>query len=339
MPRVLGELSELDIDLESILREYCEVKSAGGDEIRLQDCPVCGNGKYKLYVNVSKHRWNCFVCSFGKGIGDVAVLISEVSGRHITDVRKELYAGHNPLPEDGFLEKLSGVLEDNEDFEYQELNFPGQEFDGGVVSRSVLDYVYSRGLTYSDVTNFGIKPAYKIDSISGPFMVVPIFYNGAMLSWQGRRVRNMDPRYVSHKNVKNCLWPDPIEAKGSVCLVEGTFDAIGLQRLGYSAFCTFGKAISASQIKLLRDNGVKHITYAWDADAVWQVSSAVQSTTAVFDSIKIANFVDSPWGVKKDPGDGLVDSAVADWVKFVVDSAMDVGSNDFFNWKMNSGFE
>src|SRR5690348_5938740 len=85
----LEEALEL-LDLGDWLLQYTEGKYAGEEELRILECPNCGNSKEKLYVNVNKKAWQCKVCEWGRGIGDPVVLMAAVSGRSLTDVRIEL---------------------------------------------------------------------------------------------------------------------------------------------------------------------------------------------------------------------------------------------------------
>ena len=78
------------LDLEDWLAPYTDILRAGYNEIKLKECPVCGNYKHKVYVNTSKRCWDCKRCGWGKGQGDICVLLSAVSGIHINNVKLSL---------------------------------------------------------------------------------------------------------------------------------------------------------------------------------------------------------------------------------------------------------
>ena len=66
------------LDLQTWLEQYVETKTFG-TELRIRECPVCGNDKWKLYVNLEKKLWFCQRCTWGKNSRDVCILMSKVS--------------------------------------------------------------------------------------------------------------------------------------------------------------------------------------------------------------------------------------------------------------------
>lgn len=348
-------------DLDGWLQEYSETLPGGGDEVRVQICPVCGNSGHKLYVNVSKKRWLCYVCDWGRGLADVAVLMSQVSGQTMFEVRKELLASLKPLAPRGDLEtKLSAMFSEQPQAVKEEvvagLEVPGTEAYTGSIGNMVLGYARGRGLTDDEIIKYRLRPAYKLRYFTGPFLLFPNYLRGRIcVSWQGRRTGPAEPRYVSSDDVAQWLWPldtwaeIEIARRGEVVLVEGVFDAAGMWRLDMPAMATYGKKISDRQIALLLERGVHRITLAWDADSArtssqrlargarhmrGEIEMAALRLAKNFD-VRVIDFSKGAGTAKLDPGDALRDHGAADWVRERVASAMQVGSDEFYMWRLS----
>lgn len=325
------------LDLEAWLSDYCEIKKASKDEIQLSPCPRCGQEKYKLYVNTSSFRFICFICNFGKGISDVCLLMSEVSGRNINDIRLELISMVVPTPppsqfEGKLAETLNKVLVVNTTTEILPVTLPGNMFDSGLTSNTVLNYAKVRGITDTFIEKYKLRVSNKLRNYPGPFLMFPIFYKDVPVAWQGRKIVDVSPKYVSSDTIADWLWPVDQLVDG-VVLVEGVFDALGLLSIGVPALSTFGKKISKKQINLLYNSGIRNIVLGWDVDALQDIEKAAKQLSTSF-RVKLVDFSSIKAGFKVDPGELLKHPGLESVFKDCLDNTIKVGSDEFYNWQL-----
>ena len=341
------------LDLEDWLMQYTETKSAGNGEVRVSPCPECGNEKYKLYVNVVKKRWICYVCDYGRGLADVTRLMSAVSGRTRFAVRLELSRMVVPAPAGDITDALKNAfdaeVDTDEVYDAEEIELPGDtNFLGGITSRKALTYAWNRGIGPELVRTLGLRFASELFikkrssdpvRIKGPFLVFPVTIAGRPVSYQGRRIVDKDPKYVSASNVKDWLWPLGPELfnvydGGRLFLVEGVFDALGLLAMGHGAVCTFGKNISDRQLEILTELNPTSVVFAWDLDAKTDVARAVDRVAYRFRNTGVVSFDGHPSGRKVDPGNTLTDPEAARWMQSRLNEVIDARSPTFFQWRM-----
>jgi DNA primase len=341
------------LDLAAWLEDYADIKHPGGDEIQVCECPICGDDRYKLYVNVEKQRWICYICEYGRGMGDVVRLMADVSGRSLSSVRLELLATVPPAPSGDLAQQLQKAFDgenpgDEEDEpEAPEVFVPGKSGFKDSVGENVLEYARERGLTDRDLRRFGMRAAKSVPTprdkwIRGPFLVTPITVRGTPRAWQGRRVIPREPKYMSSPDIKNWLFPldeefftTYISSSRSLYLVEGVFDAIGMSRLGLPALCTFGTSVSASQLSILQDLSPERIVFVWDMGADREIIRTVSRIAYHFKDARVA-LTAHPSGSKVDAGDSLRDPAAGEWIKEICSEGklLDVQSTEFFKWRM-----
>lgn len=312
------------LDLKGWISTYTDVKSTDGPEFRIC-CPECDNKKYKLYINEHKKLWVCHVCQFGRGIRDVVVLLSAVSGRTSISIISELVQTVAPIKDSNFT-----FVKDSEvpDAVAEVVSLPGTTNFKSMVGTAAMNYAKARGLCERDVSLLKLTASSKLthngNSLSGPFLIFPVFFQGDIVAYQGRRIYEVEPKYVSYGNIKKFLWPlDKIlydVFDGTVCITEGVFDALGLIKKGIPAVCTFGKSLSKHQINLLLKMNLKSITFAWDLDAENEIMAAINNISGLFSSVNVADFSST---YKIDPGDALLDDNKWLWVKERIDSAVD----------------
>lgn len=345
----IDEAIEL-LDVEGWLSQYVTTKSGGTHEVRLETCPKCHNDSFKLYVNTESRLWICYVCDWGRHLRDVCLLMAEVSGRHINDVRKELIQTVVPAHTGDLAETLTASFSDNKTaeresaiLELEPVPLPGTTNWSSVVANRVLAYAYDRGLTPQEVADYQLTASLRLRNFSGQFLVFPVIFNDVVVNWQGRRAHsNNDPKYVSGDNIADWLWPlghqcvQTYQSTQCVTLVEGVFDAIGCWRHGIPAVCTFGKKISQRQTALLRQLGVTTVNLAWDADARREIELASVRLRAVF-TVRVVDLSEAPPGFtgKVDPGDAIVHQALGAWLLDRLASAMDVRSTEYLMWRIS----
>ena len=347
----IDEALEL-LELGDWISQYTDIRDAGDGEVRVSTCPMCGNDKYKLYVNTRKQRWICYVCDWGRGLADPVLLMSAISERSRFDIRLELTRMVKPAPKGDITAALKNAFDGDDEssdiFEAEEIELPGsQNFQSGITSMQVLNYAYTRGIQPKQVRSLGLRYASMMHikkrsgkpvPIKGPFLVFPVIVAGRPVSYQGRRLVDADPKYVSASNVSDWLWPlgqDLFDVyDGSrLYLVEGVFDALGLLAMGHGAVCTFGKSISDRQLSILDELAPQQVVFAWDLDAKQEVARAVDRVAYKFTRTGIISFEGHTSG-KVDPGNALQSVEAANWIRGKVSDIVDVRSPDYFRWRM-----
>ena len=335
-----------DLDLEAWIEDYDDIKSGGTHEIRVQNCPKCGNSKYKLYVNTEKQRWICYVCDWGRGLADVCSLLAAVSGRPKGSIQLELARSVRPAPKpDDFTQKLTEAFFPAEEppEQVQEAILPGDDNLTGVTGTRVRNYAYGRGLTDRDLDHYELRAASKLrKKYTGPFLVFPVFFGEIPVAWQGRRISDREPKYVSADDISDWLWPmpDDFDSHELVILTEGVFDAMALLRYGFSACCTFGKKISNRQLAHLRRNRVIELAFAWDANALGDIEREARRAQGTFPKVSVVDLsrLNKVGVANPDPGECLENEELSDWLCQCVRDRIDADSSDFYHWRLQRRF-
>lgn len=338
------------LDLEEWLQDYVDVIDAGGYELRIKECPECHESKWKVYVNTEKKLWHCKHCDWGRGSKDVVHLLSAVSGRNKTDIRLELLKGNVPAPKGDIIQMLEGKFGMTDEYvgvvEVEPIVLPGHSLapagDLGYVGRSVLSYATSRGLSYDRIEAYKLHYSQSLwmrkrngdmSKITGPFLIFPVMHKGLVVGFQGRRISEGCPKYVSVDNLKNFLWPMGGElfkvfARGdTIYLVEGVFDALGALMMGYPALCTFGKSISDSQIQYLKSFNPGRVVLAWDEDAAKEIRNTAARLRPHFPITEVALFKS-----ELDAGDALLLPKAQENIQQVFENTLDVRSPEYLRW-------
>jgi hypothetical protein len=336
------------IDLELWLDHYVEIKSTSRDEVRVRDCPKCFDDRYKLYVNVTKLVWICHHCSWGLYLNDASILLSEISGRSLFDVRKELLQTVKPTPGETFADVLNQMLVDDQEVyrlqEPEEVYLPGHVFTDGIVDGQVIKYARSRGLTDTWIRYLRMRAATKLRNYTGPWLIVPVYFHHTPVGWQGRRIRGKsEPKYVSSDEISDWVWPvegiflEKMREAKEVTVVEGVFDAMGAWAAGCPAVCTFGKKISTRQVGLLHRLGVDQVNLGWDPGATKEIEREAQRLSRSF-QVRVVDMTTLMGSSteKFDPGVLLTERQLRGSFADCVKSAMTLDSEAFYTWRLQN---
>ena len=146
------------------------------------------------------------------------------------------------------------------------------------------DYLERRGFFIPEVKRkFGIRGG----GIAGEWsyrILIPIFYNGRLVSWTGRSILPKDildqdkiPRYKNLSVEKSEINPKDIffnldnSRNDSVILVEGPFDVL---KMGNDTICSLGTSVTSAQ-KLLLLKRYKKVFIAFDNEPAAQEKGRV----------------------------------------------------------------
>lgn len=185
-----------------------------GDHLNFKVCPVCGDARYKVYVQPFTGWWFCF------------------SGAHNRGGRVEAQ-----LSTDGRVAELLEMLRAEKPVaSWEEIELPPWE----PLSRSALRYLANRDISAEYARKRGIV------EWTDQFRVLVPYFNdaGELIFWTSRRYTDLagsGPKYIAAPGTK------PLYTLHANCdrlvLVEGVFDAMAVQRAGFAAVALHGKSL------------------------------------------------------------------------------------------------
>jgi len=235
------------------------------------NCPFCAqegdpDPSHHLGIHLETGKWSCWRNpTHHKGVKPHRLLRALLGMRHAE------------------VDALIGIRPDVVD-EFESIFAPGvdpfgmrlrQEYDRLTRTEEIKNFVsLSSGLAHRHrlyLTDRGIDCAFAsafgvLAGVVGYWasrVIVPLFVDGYMLSWVGRKVvrpqTDFDgPKYLTLKgvNLKDYLWQyDRIEqvTSGNLIVTEGVFDALQLQQYVRNSIvtCLYGREASEEQIAIL----------------------------------------------------------------------------------------
>jgi len=281
---IIELLEDLDVDYKSY-----------GDEVRII-CPFHKDADgYNLSININKRVFRCFShgCEQdGHNLIDLVMRLMETTDRektvrYMSELAKlEIdFLGRN-ITKDNFKTKkgllfkdstLSFIrevrtIEEEGESVYQESQI--REWHGKLLkSKYALEYLNNeRKLTDWDIENFylGFDPVEKD-------IIFPVYaINGKLKAVVRRTLSEEKAEYCGKYRVigakSECLYglkeaQDMDYDLSRLILVEGVFDAIALQRIGYSAVALLGTSVSKYQLKILYELSPAEIILCLDNDS------------------------------------------------------------------------
>lgn len=238
----------MNIDMQALLTDHRIAVADTNDKHYRQgwlnvDCPFCADKKKHLGWDIRGQRWNCWKC----GSHNVNDTLTELlnAAYYELDAVKRRYA------------LRPGALADNGDeaiVRPAEIVVPGHS-PLGLVHES---YLIGRNYDPDKLQRvWELRGTAHVDRGTNKFRIVcPIYYDGHIVSWQGRDITGRSPlRWKSCpaelelRAHKHCLGGEQLVPGDSVAVVEGFTDA---WRLGPGAVATFGTAYLTEQVNLLR---------------------------------------------------------------------------------------
>lgn len=225
-------------------------------------CPFCNHHKRKLEINLSTHRFQCWVCN--------------IKGRSLLSLFKRLKVAKNKFDEltklvavsdrqhtmDKFIGKREAVDILSLPDEYKPLWIP----DNSIEYKNAIFYLSKRGVTPYDIMKYRI--GYCESGEYNKMVIIPSYdASGSLNYFVGRSYYTASK--FKHKNPKVSKdivgfemfvnWDMPI------VIVEGSFDAITVKR---NAIPLYGKTIPEVLRKKIIDKKVKEIYICLDKDAI-----------------------------------------------------------------------
>lgn len=296
----MASINELldQIDMECYLdREGLDYKitiGSNGRQLNVRECPVCGGGNHKVYLNAETGLGNCFhgdcEAKFNKftfirahlGTDDTRVV-----RLHLQEVAREM----------GWRPKRAAIKEVVLDTDWElpdsfELPIEGLN----------LTYLENRGITQEITRYFHLRYCdvgwyHYVDDEGQPRrqffggrVIIPVFdLDGKLVTFQGRD--------ISGESERKYLFPNKLPGTGRflynghnavgasrVVVGEGAFDVMAIKIAvdeemalrDYVPVGTFGKHLSYGHTEgddqlgrfvKLRDRGLREVVFMWDGEA------------------------------------------------------------------------
>lgn len=217
-----------------------QVHKMKGDQLILKNCPKCGNDRFNFEISKTKKVAHCWVCDLGCGIRELARLLNIT----IDDLDNWQLTSSPIAPVPALLDISS----------LQRVSFEEHK-----------EFLISKGLTAEDLKLYNILTGSSFKHK----LVIPL-HEGQKLVYYA--VRDMiTGRYCNPAIPKGSLLPYYLGTldRMTLYLVEGAFDGISVNKLGYSAGVLLGTSISEEQMVKIRAFGFMRVVVALDGD-VWK---------------------------------------------------------------------
>jgi DNA primase len=221
-------------------------------------CPFCRSHKEHLGFNLEEGHFHCWKCGFHP-VEDVVMALERCEYHEACRIVQEYEADFEYRPPPGTHTQAQGT---QGPLEWPPGTVPLQEVH--------KNYLASRGFDPDYLeAKYGLMGTVN----AGPYaarVMVPIIWQGQMVSYQGRLMVRGEPKYkacvkdkelIHHKHVLYNLD----NAGNSGVVVEGVFDA---WRLGDGAVATFGTSMDRSSPQILHLAGkFRRVFVMFDAEA------------------------------------------------------------------------
>ena len=220
-------------------------------------CPYCGDSSSHahLYINVRKRVYNCYRCGEA---GKLRQFLREFAdGASIEEVT------HQP--------ELR-VVTPTDFFSFLTISMDTSNSRGW----EALQYLQERGLTTQEIQLYGIR--YAEGGRYDGRVIIPIYEGARVVCFSARSYKGADPKYLyPHRGETPLTTAEAVYGLNwaheyrNVVLVEGAFDAMGINRKLGNDFCglaLLSKHMSPGQLnKILHMDYVTRFYVMMDADA------------------------------------------------------------------------
>lgn len=249
-------------------------------------CPLCQK-REKLYIRKHDGRFVCFVCAEGerrfRGLCEFA--LTELLGLPIREIKRRLYGDDfdGKTPDDLLNFQLYDFY--GEDDEITEdvtptlptLSWPSDFYpiDDPKSVRGLKYLERERGVPLALAQQYGIRYCPPQRRVIFPVEVAP----QRLVGWQARSVIGATPKAITSKGFqreKALMFSDKLKGSDHAVLCEGPIDAIKAHLCG-GAIATMGKAVSKTQIAIIRACGVRSVYLAIDPDAAAEMERLCHS--------------------------------------------------------------
>jgi len=149
----------------------------------------------------------------------------------------------------------------------------------------LFDFLRRRKISVDTVIEHGCGVC-RIGQYMGR-MIVPVYYCGKLVSFQGVDLTGSKVKYKAAKNKINDFLYNYDKVGKKIIITEGILDA---WRVGKDAVATFGTHITESQRKLILEKEPEVLVFCWDSDAYWIARKEADFFAPFVDTIAVVSF-------------------------------------------------
>lgn len=266
-------------------------------------CPVCGETRYRLYINTENGLLYCHNCQFKGSLVNLVQYLDGVNREKAEKLVKEISENLvTPYNVEGFVvdtliksfyKKPPVKRAIPLPVEYQK--FSKDFSEKNLLSKKAISYLKGRGITEKQILkhNMGICAA----GVYKNRVIIPIYLEGTLKFWVARaispneKLKEKSPSNKEYQYSKSeVIFNLDVAAKkyNSVVISEGIFDALSWGDIGISLL---GKTLYDSQLNLLleyREFLSQGIYIALDFDAVESATQIAERLKPFF-TVKMIN--------------------------------------------------
>lgn len=306
---------ERRFNLGRYLSKY-ETKPSGNNLV--MRCPSCDKPD-KLWVLAEKKTdatgertpgsFICYYCrdTDGDGVGNGPLqLIQWLEDVDFLQALDILAAnGDDPASQD-LADVVSAAFKVEEHKDLKEEPVPSVELPEGfrrITEKRRPRYLRERGISVKRAVRY--KMGYCEHGYHANRLVVPVYLDGRLVSWQARYMRKDPP-----PGVKKTLFPkgaksgqvlfnfDQAKHCQRIIVVEDPWSAV---HLGRTAVATFGTTVTSHQLALLLRTEADEVVMMWDQDAIEKAYKAAVTLSSFF-RVRVVELPDA-----RDPDERSVD--------------------------------
>jgi len=182
-----------------------------GNELIYKECPLCGNERFNVQVNLAKGLWHCWACDRGGKLRGLSVLAAE-----------------------------HGIVEEPESSADNVILLP-ENAKPIWLSQTGTEYLELRGVSGEEARRLNIL--YDHGNL-----YVPYFENNNLVAFN---VRTVEGKWIFNGTDRDTVHYLIRGNTDSIVLAEGLFDGIKLSRTGHNVFVLFGRVLYEKQLKRL----------------------------------------------------------------------------------------
>lgn len=253
--------------------------TGSGEEVHFS-CPICGENRKRMFVNLFSGKVYCHNCGYSSHIVGLISWVEGVSWTRANAIFKDI-KGSMSLPEDFGQNTLARMFESDFRSDLQKRAIPLPEeyiainpAKTNMVTKQAIRYLKSRKVTEKQITihKMGV-------CISGEYqgrVIIPIWENNELRFWIARAMSKdaymkekspSDEDYQTSKSEVIFNIDRAAKKYHSIVISEGIYDALSWGDIGVSLL---GKILYEAQLNILLDyrelltEGV-YIALDWDA--------------------------------------------------------------------------
>lgn len=274
----------MEAEIRAILQEH-GVSFKANSKSYIMSCPRC-NKSQKLYIRKADGRFVCWYCKEIDGFqGKAEFALAELCSIPVVQAQKMLYGEGHGQPTAIHLTINVADFEDEDSDDYVDVKeglkpvawpldfYPLNTEIGAKGGR----YLESRGIPLALAMEYGIRYYPAKTSV-----IFPVMSQGQLYGWQQRLVENDQPYWDERrKRVINPLkaitstdlkkdrilmFSDRLNGSKHAILCEGPVDALKAHLCGGNV-ASLGKAVSDTQLELIRNSGIERLYLGLDPDA------------------------------------------------------------------------